>query len=113
MFFFKELDALLLTSERESLPTVVLEAMAREIPVFSFEDVSGVQEMMGKAALTVKRRRGTDMAEEIIRFFLHPEFHKNFQGWRETVRRQSELFSLERQWRSFKESVGIGCSGCP
>jgi glycosyltransferase involved in cell wall biosynthesis len=100
--FYRELDALLMTSDKEALPTVVLEALVREIPVFSFKHLAGVQEIMGEAALQAEERKGAALADAILRFFLAPTFPRDWEEWVKKARARISLFSLDRQWHTLK-----------
>jgi len=102
-FFYQELDALLMTSDKEALPTVVLEALCRQIPIFSFADLPGVQEIMGETALLARDRNGSDLAKRVIQFFLEVEQPAALKEWRKAAWERSWRFALENQWKAFQE----------
>jgi glycosyltransferase involved in cell wall biosynthesis len=101
--FYQDLDALLITSDREALPTVVLEALVRLIPVFSFEDLPGVQEILGKTALLARDRTGSALAEKVVQFFTNPAFPETYEQWLKDALARSGKFTVKKQWETFKE----------
>ena len=103
--FYGNLDAVMLTSDKESLPTVVLEAMACLIPVFSFGDLPGVREILGEIALLSEERTGAGLASEIIRFFKNTNPSLTLEHWRKAAWERSRLFSLEKQWKAFEQII--------
>lgn len=103
--FYHSLDAVLMTSDKESLPTVVLEALMYLVPVFSFRDLPGVREILGELALISEERDGAGLAAEIIRFFKNPDPFMTLESWRKAARERSLLFSLEKQWKVFEQLI--------
>ncbi len=101
--FYQNIDGMLLTSDRESLPTVAMEALAYQIPVFSFDDLSGVEEILGDLALGAKERSGTALALEIIHFFDSSDFASTLANWQKGALERARLFSLENQWKNFEK----------
>jgi glycosyltransferase involved in cell wall biosynthesis len=107
--FYQDLDAVLVTSDKEALPTVVLEALVRQIPVFSFEDLRGVQEILGETALLARERNGAALAEKVIQFFINPDHPDTLEQWQKAAMARSRLFSLENQWKAFQKVFsGLG-----
>jgi len=107
--FYQDLDAVLVTSDKEALPTVVLEALVRQIPVFSFEDLRGVQEILGETALLARERNGAALAEKVIQFFINPDHLDTLEQWQKAAMSRSRLFSLENQWKAFQKVLsGLG-----
>ena len=95
----------MLTSNKESLPTVVLEALTWLIPVFSFEDLPGVREILGELTLSSVERTGVGLAAEIIRFFKNTNAFMTLEQWRKAAWERSRLFGLEKQWKAFEQII--------
>lgn len=104
--FYGNLDAVMLTSDKESLPTVVLEALTWLIPVFSFADLPGVREILGESALLSEERTGAGLAAQIIRYFKNPDASLALEQWRKAAGERSRLFTLEKQWKAFEQIIG-------
>ncbi len=100
--FFREIDALLVASDQEALPTVVLEAMVHLIPVFSFQDLPGVREIMGGYALLAEQRSPQALADAVVDFFRNRPQPSTYEQWRKGVWERRRLFSVERQWAAFR-----------
>ena len=104
--FYQGLDALLVTSDRESLPTVVLEALASGVPAFSFADLPGVREVLGEGGAAppglAATRSGPALAATVVAFFYGSPQPATLQAWREAARERARQFSLERQWQALR-----------
>ncbi|MBI4763535.1 MAG: glycosyltransferase [Deltaproteobacteria bacterium] len=103
--FYQNLDGVMMTSDKESLPTVVLEALTQLVPVFSFGDLPGVREILGDLALISEERTGDGLANEIIRFFNSTGPMNTLDTWRKSARERSQLFTLSRQWKAFEQVI--------
>ena len=70
----QELDILVMTSDHEGLPMILLEAMALEIPVIAHA-VGGIPELLdhGTCGILVQNHSITGYAEEILRTIREPE----------------------------------------
>jgi glycosyltransferase involved in cell wall biosynthesis len=63
-------DGLILTSLFEAWPTVILEAFAARVPVFSYDCPSGPREMLGDGARGVLTDENPEaLATAIVKFF--------------------------------------------
>jgi glycosyltransferase involved in cell wall biosynthesis len=101
--FYQGLDALLVTSDREALPTVVLEALASGVPTFSFQDLPGVREIVGEAPGGLAAiRSGPALAATVVAFFYGSPQPATLQAWREAARERARQFSLEHQWQALR-----------
>jgi glycosyltransferase involved in cell wall biosynthesis len=100
--FYNQIDALLVTSEKESLPTVVLEAMAFQLPIFSFRDLPGVQEILGINTFLAKTRTSSALAAEVVNFFYCSPQPFALEEWRQYARIRVQRFSLEKQWQAIR-----------
>jgi glycosyltransferase involved in cell wall biosynthesis len=101
--FYQNIDGMLLTSDKESLPTVAMEALAYQIPVFSFDDLPGVGEILGDLALQAKERAGIALAAEVIHFFDTSDFAITQANWQKGALERARLFTLENQWKNFQK----------
>jgi glycosyltransferase involved in cell wall biosynthesis len=100
--FYQGLDALLVTSDREALPTVVLEALASGVPTFSFQDLPGVREILGEGPALAATRSGAALAATVVDFFYRAPQPATLRAWRETARVRARQFSLETQWQALR-----------
>jgi glycosyltransferase involved in cell wall biosynthesis len=103
--FYNNIDALLVTSEKESLPTVVLEALAFQLPIFSFRDLPGVQEILGDQALLARERTVEALALEVIKFFFNDSQPSNLEQWQKYAIERINQFSIEKQWHEFRTII--------
>ncbi|MFH0788704.1 MAG: glycosyltransferase [Pseudomonadota bacterium] len=101
--FYENIDGVLLTSDKESLPTVGIEALAYQTPVFSYEDLSGAREILGDLALEAEERTGVALAGEVIHFFDSPGFAASLANWQRRALERARLFTLENQWKNFQK----------
>jgi glycosyltransferase involved in cell wall biosynthesis len=103
--YYHELDGLLLTSDKESLPTVAIEAMAYQVPVFYFEDLFGAAEVLGDLIVPSGQRTGRALAEKILEFFASQENGADLEAWQKKALDRAQLFTLDRQWENFQKVV--------
>jgi glycosyltransferase involved in cell wall biosynthesis len=103
--FYHGLDALLVASDRESLPTVVLEALASELPTFSFRDLPGVREILGADRCLATERTGSALASTLVEFFYGSPQPATLEAWRKSARERVQQFSLEAQWKAFRTII--------
>lgn len=70
--FFEALDVLVLSSRREGLPNVVLEAMSLEVPIVAAA-VGGVADLVetGKTGVLCSSESAEDLAEAMVWIFTH------------------------------------------
>lgn len=108
--FYRGLDALLLASEKESLPTVALEALAFQLPVFSFDDLPGVREIVGVDTFLARERTAEALAAKIMTFFFASPQPAALAAWRQYARERVREFSLEKQWAAMVRIIegGVG-----
>jgi glycosyltransferase involved in cell wall biosynthesis len=106
--FYQDLDAVLVASNREALPTVALEALNYQVPVFSFDDLAGVKEILGELSLLARERSGPALAEKIMGFVDDPGQPELLDKWRKAALERSRLFAIGKQWQAFQEIIGRG-----
>jgi glycosyltransferase involved in cell wall biosynthesis len=111
-------DVLVLASEREGLANVLLEAIACGTPVVA-TDVSGNPEVVtGRAAgILIPQRTPEAIAEAVRNLLADPSgraatrAHAERFGWRDTTRRQVDLFRAIVAGRRFAEPGGRASCG--
>ena len=95
--FMRELDVLVLPSDTEGYPCVVVEARACGVPVVA-TDVGGAPEALAKGGLLVKK--GADFekrfADAVVQMLRNPpplaELTRDILTWEEVVQRELEIY---------------------
>ena len=100
--FYHGLDALLVASDRESFSIVVLEALASEVPTFSFQDLPSVGEILGAGDFLAATRTGSALASKLVEFFYGSPQPAALEAWRGAARERVREFSLEARWKAFR-----------
>lgn len=77
---FSEIDVLLVPSDHEGLPMVILEAMHAGVPIVAHQ-VGGLVEVLedGPSGLLLKTQNARDWAESLRELFTHPGFQATLQ----------------------------------
>ena len=98
LVFYSQIDGLLITSEKESYPTVAMEAIACGIPVFSFNDLNGVSEVVGESLQKSTPRDTSLLATLIYQTYFSESHIDDMRQWRIEASKRHEYFAISRQW---------------
>jgi glycosyltransferase involved in cell wall biosynthesis len=100
--FMTALDCLLLTSDNEGMPSVVLEAMALSVPVIAFR-VGGIPELVvdGETGRLVPRADVAAMISAVRELLVDPELRTRYgKSGCERVRKHFSAIAIARQTMS-------------
>ena len=98
----KTLDALLITSDHEGLPMILLEAMALGIPIIAHA-VGGIPQLLnqGSCGLLVNNHTAAAYAENILRLYDSPDLRAELAA--SALRRVSKDYSAVCNARAYLE----------
>ncbi len=101
-------DLLVLTSNFEGLPNVLIEAMSLGIPIISTNSPSGPKEILlnGKAGFLIKRNDHKSLSKKLNLFLAEPNvFIKKKYFYKESLKRFSPKKSLEQYVKIVKKLI--------
>lgn len=99
---------LVLTSYREGLPLVLLEACACELPMVSFDVMTGPNEIIedGKNGFLIAPYNCNEMAEKIELLMNDLDLRKNQSEANKIYKKKFECQKILRQWEKLFEDIG-------
>lgn len=101
-YIFASADLFLLTSREDSFPSVALEAMANNVPVITFKDTGGIEEIINDTnGVVVSHLNVNEMAQAAINFLESPlpaqPLPPNWGSYTDFIQKIIPLFSEKQQ----------------
>ncbi len=103
---YKNADIFLLTSNKEGVPLVVLEAMAAGLPIVG-PDISGVRELLQGSAILVKEPSAKAFAEELDKLIIDKQRQRKLSQKAQQKARQYKWDTLTKKLESIYEEVSL------
>lgn len=100
--FYKKLDGYLFFSEFESYPTVLMESLYFQVPVFSLSNNSSAFEVLGDALIS---ENSVNQLSDKVHNFYSSDYISNYSNWHKFCKIQLTKNDLNVSWNSLFQLI--------